>query len=315
MWSFLKRTINKPKGLSCVSFNTDGVAFVHVTDVSERQLEITHCDFLSAKDRYQQALLLSQYIKKNGLVNADCACILNPTDYRLLLLDAPNVPEKELKQATRFLIKDLIDAPIQKVAVDFFEVPTLAAQKEKIYVVAAKMKLLKKITQSIELAGLNPFYIDIAELALRNLLILREEITNGVALLFIHAGSLHVVVVHENDVCFARQISAGVQLQLDQSAISFEDLITKFQQTFDYYQTQIAKDPPSKLLLAPMINVSDAWLSKVQDGLGMVVEKLDLNTWLTLKKPLDKELQARCLMPIAEALQMNEIVAKGESAS
>jgi MSHA biogenesis protein MshI len=313
MWSLLKREAGKPKGLSCVSFNTDGVAFVHATSVSGHHLEIEHCTFLPSKDRYHQAIVLGKYVKVHNLAGADCACVLTPGDYRLLLLDAPKVPEAELKQATRFLIKDLIDFPIQDIAVDFFEVPTLV-QKEKIYVVAVQIKLLKKISRLTEQAGLKLCYIDITELALRNLLVLWKDKVDGLALLFIHSDSMYVVIVHDSQVCFARQISTGIHPQLEQSSISLEALIEKFQQTFDYYQAQMAKDPPSKLLLAPMIDISDQFLKRLQDNLPVKVERLDLNAWLTLKEPLDAKLQARCLIPLAEALQMKEIMASlGES--
>jgi len=307
MWTFLKGRVSKPKGLSCLSFNTDGIAFSHVMSVSDRQLDLSHCDFLPSKNHYQQSLVLRQYVKDHALSGADCVCILNPNDYRLLLLDIPNVPEEELKQATRFLIKDLIDVPIKDVAVDFFKIPTLT-QKEKMYVVAARMKLLEKVNQLVRHSELNLCYIDITELALRNLLVLGQNMVKGIAFLFIHLGSLYVVIVHDTDVCFARQISTGVHLKLDRSSIGFENLITKLQQTFDYYQTQMAKEPPSKLLLAPMVEVSEEWLFQLNSNLSMEVEKLDLNTWLTLKEPLSVELQARCLVPIAEALQMNEII-------
>jgi len=54
-----------------------------------------------------------------------CAALLKPGEYQLLLVEAPNVPKDELKSAIRWRIKDMIDYHIDDATVDVLDIPEL----------------------------------------------------------------------------------------------------------------------------------------------------------------------------------------------
>ncbi|NQZ53052.1 MAG: hypothetical protein HRT93_02240 [Piscirickettsiaceae bacterium] len=67
---------------------------------------------------------LAKLSKKHQLDTIQCIFILNPDDYQILQIDAPEVPKQELSTALRWHIKDLIDFHIDDVVLDHLELPT-----------------------------------------------------------------------------------------------------------------------------------------------------------------------------------------------
>ena len=66
--------------------------------------------------------------------------VLNPADYRLRLLDSPNVPPEELRSAVRWQIQDMLDFHADDGTVDVLEVPhpEHVSHMKQIFAVAAK---------------------------------------------------------------------------------------------------------------------------------------------------------------------------------
>ena len=97
--------------------------------------------------------------------------------YRLLLVEAPDVPADELRAAVRWRIKDLIDFHIDDAVIDVFEMPPHArgGPQRMMYAVTAKAEVVKREIERIESAGLKLGVVDIPELSLRNIATLLES--------------------------------------------------------------------------------------------------------------------------------------------
>ena len=54
---------------------------------------------------------------------APTVSVLDPDSYRLLLVEAPDVPADELRAAVRWRVKDLIDFHVDDAVIDVFEMP------------------------------------------------------------------------------------------------------------------------------------------------------------------------------------------------
>jgi len=93
--------------------------------------------------------------------------VLNPADYRLRLLDAPNVPADELKSAVRWQIQDMLDFHADDGTVDVLQVPhpEHVSHARQIFAVAAKNSLLAEEAVLATNAGLDLTIIDIMETA------------------------------------------------------------------------------------------------------------------------------------------------------
>src|SRR5690606_8275577 len=52
-----------------------------------------------------------------------CHLCLSHHFYQMLLVDSPNVPDGELREAVTWRVKDLITQPVEKMVVDVFRLP------------------------------------------------------------------------------------------------------------------------------------------------------------------------------------------------
>src|SRR3954467_7694843 len=94
------RREKKVPGWFALSIDTRGIQFAHgchaepksaISVYGTRDIEADRQDLAKAA----QAMHLGRY---------ECAALLRPADYQLLLVEAPNVPNEELKSAIRWRI-------------------------------------------------------------------------------------------------------------------------------------------------------------------------------------------------------------------
>ena len=91
-----------------------------------------------------QAMHLGQY---------QCAALLKPGDYQLLLVEAPNVPKDELKSAIRWRIKDMIDYHIDDATVDVLDIPPedgAGGRNHLMYAIAARNDLIQTCVRAFD---------------------------------------------------------------------------------------------------------------------------------------------------------------------
>jgi MSHA biogenesis protein MshI len=97
-----------------------------------------------------------------------CATLLEPGDYQLLQVEAPNVPPAELKAAIRWRIKDLLDYHVDDATVDVLDIPpdpTGAARSHSMYAVAARNDAIQACIERFDAVQIPLSVIDIAETA------------------------------------------------------------------------------------------------------------------------------------------------------
>jgi MSHA biogenesis protein MshI len=172
---------------------------------------------------------------------------LDLDDYRVLLQDKPNIAPEELAQACKWLTKDLIDFPLEQAAVDVFLSPTQLAGKNKVYVIVTKLEILEKIKKICEDTSLELFAVDIPELALRNLIVSQYP-SQDIAVLYGRDNFISMVVISDLNIQFIRKVNANLKEGSNLDSIALE-----LQRSLDYYQSQMRRPPPHKLLIAPSL--------------------------------------------------------------
>src|SRR6185312_3326243 len=75
------------------------------------------------RDAVAQVVSLEKLGKELDAVRYECSCLLGPTDYQMLSVDAPNVPAEELKTAIRWRLKDMLDYHVNDATIDVLDVP------------------------------------------------------------------------------------------------------------------------------------------------------------------------------------------------
>ena len=103
-WPFT-RSAREP-GWLVVGLLPGELSYVHGRFVPGAAAVIDQCGTRSMDGEYEGAERLA---KELGFGRYQCSTLLAPGEYQILMVDAPNVPQAELKTAIRWRIKDMLD--------------------------------------------------------------------------------------------------------------------------------------------------------------------------------------------------------------
>jgi MSHA biogenesis protein MshI len=226
-------------------------------------------------------------MSEHGLSHVQCVVTLNPADYRLIYLDAPNVTDEELGGAAKWLVKEFINFPLSNAAVDAFRVPVRAGQPSKMYAVVAQIDRLKSIITACEKATIDVIAIDIAELSLRNLMKVLQEETKEVALLFMRSDFHAVLISHEDTLCFSRNIEAKIPADLSDPASKEEGihhLVKEIERSIYFYQSNIGSKALEKIWISTELEDEPSFLKLFSESTTLSCEPFDFHRYFNAEK-------------------------------
>jgi MSHA biogenesis protein MshI len=235
--------------------------------------------------------------------------VLNPADYRLRVLDAPNVPADELKSAVRWQIQDMLDFHADDGTVDVLQVPhpEHLTHSRQLFAVAAKNSLLAEEAMLASRAGLNLSIIDILETAQRNLATRLETPGRAMAVFsFIESGGLLTLTL-DGELCMARTLGVNqTMLESEGMDSALERLALEIQRSLDHFDRQFGGIPVDRLLLVPM-EQADRLRDGLAGNLALPVEVLDVAKVLDVSAvPEVNALPSSCFHAIGAALRMED---------
>ena len=114
MLSFLKRTPAR-EGLACLDVRSDAVGLSYAVRDPAGGVRLPVCERRSFDDPSQLESTVTSMVRQHGLAGTRCVCVLPPHQYSLRMLEAPEVEPEELGPAARWLVKDLIEFPLEEV--------------------------------------------------------------------------------------------------------------------------------------------------------------------------------------------------------
>ena len=298
------------KNLVGVYITTDGIAVAEVKASADGRPELKSCDFISSSESTDQLTQLTGYIKNNGLKKKSCVVVLDETQYNLIQLPAPPVEDEELKSAVRWNIKDLINYPVEDAVIDVFRVPVQEHREGKIYVVATPKADIQQTVDLIRKTGLRLHAIDIEELSLGEIIEQMSDYQRGVAVLHLGSSNGAISLFSNSALYLSRKIDAGLK-QLEEALTQdnvtevteriYESIILELQRSLDYYESEFARPPITKLIVAPKHPILQGFCDYVSSHSGLAVEFINLAQIFTESEVLNDENQASCLLAIAAA--------------
>lgn len=305
---FFKKKPTQAPGLLCIYITEEALflAYRRMTTPNTTPIAVTLTHTISLKE---QSLTegLTAWIQLQQLQGVATLLVLNPADYRLIYLDAPDhIAEEELGSAAKWLVKDFINFPLEDAVVDAFAVPVRAGQPAKMYGVVTQLSRLQTLLTACEAAQLRVLSIDIAELALRNILHLIEDGEQEVGLIFMGPHFNALLISRKNTLCFCRNIETKVSSDAaspDNSTSSTEKLVTELERSINYYQSHMGAPELKKIVALLDLNQAEQVLKSLSDALGRPCPALDINTLFQMQPPLSPEEGIKMAIALGGLLQ------------
>jgi MSHA biogenesis protein MshI len=228
----------------------------------------------------------------------ECATLLRPGEYQLLLVDAPSVPREELKSAIRWKIKDMIDYHVDDATVDVLDIPPpegAAGRNHMMFAVSANNEILQEKIRQFDEARIALSVIDIPETAQRNIAALYETGDRALGLVYFWDESGLLTINLRAELYLARRLDVGLQQLTAESAAresALERLAVEVQRTLDHFDRQFRAVPVTRVLVAP--SRASGIAESLKARLGIEAQDIDLGDVLAFvgEQP-DKETQWR----------------------
>jgi len=267
-----------------IAISSNGVHFAQMKYVAGRPQVVTYAFYPVTGVKSSGITSAALEKMRKGMKVGDCqfSTLLAPGEYQLLQVEAPNVPEDELKAAVRWSVKDMLSYHVDDAALDVLRIPgnqNAVDRKKSIYVVTASNDLIRRRTELFERAHINLRVIDIPEMAQRNIAALYEHEGRALALLaFDESGGL-LTFTGDGELYLARRIEISVgQLQDANESLRqqhFDRLELELQRSIDHFDRQFNHLPVRRLLVSVPENVG--LVESLSSSLELPVERLALS--------------------------------------
>ena len=235
--------------------------------------------------------------------------LLPRSSYQMLLVEAPQVPQAELRAAVRWRIKDLIDCHVDDAVIDVFQMPSQerSGTQQMMYAIAARAEEVKSQIGAVESSGLKLDAIDIVELALRNVATALEGEDRGVALLYLADTAGFLLLVRHGVLYLARHIETGVVTLRNAAGLRADivaGLALEIRRSLDYFESHYEQSAIRTLHTAGL-EPSDR--EQVAGELGIAVREVAFASFLATADAYDAEIQRLCLPAVGAALRHDTV--------
>ncbi len=297
------------------SFHADGISVARV----ERQPAAKPIVKLAAFHPVTPSLsadALARAVRDAQAGNFTGSTLLAGGEYQLLQVEAPNVPQDELKTAVRWRLKDMLDFHIDDATIDVLDIPVDKAagnRAHSMFAIAARNSLIQSRQDMFAEAQVPLSVIDIPEMAQRNISALLEPEGRGLAMLSFDAAGGLLTVSYNKELYLARHFDVTLAMLLEQDLerrhAAFDKIALELQRSLDHFDRQYHFISISRLMLAPtgVPSLQDflsaqMYMPVESFGLGDV---FDLAEAPSLHAPAE---QVRQFLTLGAALRHEELV-------
>ncbi|HEY9118737.1 MAG TPA: PilN domain-containing protein [Marinobacter sp.] len=247
--------------------------------------------------------VLGSLASERSWAGADTTLILPLDQYQVFQLERPEgIDESELGDALKWKLKDFLDFNPSDAVSGVFHFPEDASRGRGslVNVVAARKALVSGLVTLVENCGLALTSIDIAELALRNLVPRIDPDRRGAALVHMRERFGQMIVCKGETLYLSRRLDVTSDDLRDASSqeSAVQSLALEMQRSLDYYESQLGQVPPAVIRLVARDNVLPL-SSMLASYVAASVETLD---WAPFD--LDASLDSRCLVAWSASLAM-----------
>jgi len=292
----LKKFFSKTKSTDNVglSLRQQSLAFCLIPDVGESKCQKIVSD---------NAVHGLSTLKKQYGLEGRCQVVLSASQYQIIQVNKPNVPESEILGALKWQIKDLVPYSPENMILDYFDGPILVGAAEKINVVCAEFSVLKEIVDRLNKEELAVKVITTAEFAFAKLL----PIQSSPCLLVCQREEEEVLllIVQDGRVYFHRRLRGYAQIAAkseDELATTVIDTLSlEVQRSIDYFERQL-KQAPIKSIKVIIPIASEGFLArKLAENTHIPVELLSMPAGFEQQREFATAVGATMLSGVAVA--------------
>ena len=253
------------------------------------------------------------------LHDGNLSLALDPADYRLQLVELPNVPDEELGPAMRWQAKDMVDYSVEEALVDYIRIPRHVGVNSKPmgYATVAHEPVVSEVIRSRVGGGVDVGVVDLPESSLHNVARLLPQEKYGVALLHFTAHCGYLIISREGTLHLIRRINHGRSAIANALTDDFSTqelaagMALEIQRSLDYYESHYDCKPISEIVLTPVSGLG-LLPELLRSNLGLDVSRLDFSDYFELESPMSEEEQSACVIAIGAAIR-NEPDADSDS--
>ena len=263
---------------------------------------------------------LERFVGSHNLKGRSCRCALSPSAYCLRLVERPaNVPDNELVDATRWLIRDLIEFDLESAPLAVIKVPGDSARMRTphMFVVAAQYQPTFDLGHVIAASGLTLAGFEIDESAMLALDRLMPTNVAGCAAIRLTDKSSVLTLSHGDNLYLARNLHTdlyAIDAAADQALREenpagpaiiecLDPLLLDIQRSFDYYESEYGKAPASRLTLLPGSVDLTPLVPALREALRPVqVESFELERFFAFPETPSADLHLRLSIALGAAI-------------
>ena len=248
---FLKRPFTKKQqGVSLgLELASGGIAWA----IAARGNQEIQTGFVEV-DAGSRPQALQKLVAEHTLKGAGVNLVLSQDQYQIFQAERPPVEANELAEAVRWKLGELLDYPANEAVIDIFPFPDDATRDrgQLINAVCAHQQLIGGHVELVREVDLELNRIDVAELALRNLLSYADPEGRGAALLYLSENHGHMVFCRGSMLYMARRIEISLTQLRDaaRQEQTVQALALEMQRSLDYFESQLRQVPPGRIQVA-----------------------------------------------------------------
>ena len=205
--------------------------------------------------------VLKKIISEFDLRRVPVSAVINPADYQIAQVQAPDVPLADRRAAARYSMRDAFDFPLETATLDIFDLPeqTSRGDKKLCFAIASRGDSVEKLSETLERQFRKFDVIDIAELCQRNLAALLPQDAKGVAFLMLREDFAQLVLTRRGQLYVTRRFEYrergelnGDEMEEDNELpLNPQHLSLELQRSLDYYESHFDETAISELYIAP----------------------------------------------------------------
>jgi MSHA biogenesis protein MshI len=300
-------------GIVGISFTQNGIA-VAVSKFSENNKPtLTHVEFIDAGNPDYQLGKLIELAARHNLADYDCHLVLTSDNYRRVNVEAPAVADNEMIEAIRWKINELIDFPVDKAVIDYYELPLAirANSSKMLEVIASPIDIVTEQIEKCAKAELQLKVIDIQETTLRNLAVHTPENERGIAILYLQEFSGTLLIQKETTIYVSRKFEIGYKKLVLDEPFSYDsptanvhtNLALEIQRSLDYVESYYGIPPISALVVIPLAEHTHNLLDSLNTNLGVTARMMDISTIVDCDILVNAQTQSLCAPVIGATLR------------